>query len=104
VQIHASAGATPEFTWTPACKLLILGVELSSNGHDLWFVAADGTSDGRGITPPVRYGSVPVGTHLLAPPAPPPLQLGVSVNALGFRLGGSTGVDTVLAGALVFTP
>jgi hypothetical protein len=104
VQIHASAGSTPDFTWTPSCRLFMVGVELSSSGHDLWFVAADNTSGGGGLTPPIRYGSVPPGAHLVETPAPPALQPGVPINALAFRLGGSTGHDTVLAGVLVVTP
>jgi hypothetical protein len=82
----------------------MVGVELSSSGHDLWFVAADAVSGTAGLTSPIRYGTVPVGAHTVETPDPPALQAGVSVNVLGFRLGGATGRDTVLAGVLVFTP
>ena len=104
VQIHMTAGPTPDLSWTPNCRLLMVGVELSSSGHDLWFVAADAVSGTAGLTSPIRYGTVPVGAHSVETPNPPALQPGVSVNVLGFRLGGATGRDTLLAGLLVFTP
>lgn len=105
VTLHVTSGLTPDISWTPACKLFLVGVEQVSDGHDLWFVSADSISGGAGILPPVRYGSTPVGAHQFENFTP--LTRGVAVRALAFRPGGPAGTDTVnvvLAGTVQFTP
>jgi hypothetical protein len=105
VALHVTAGQTPDISWTPACKLFLVGVEQVSDGHDLWFISADSISGGAGIVPPVRYGSTPAGTHQFENFTP--LTIGVAVRALAFRPGGPAGTDTanvVLAGVTEFTP
>jgi hypothetical protein len=105
VEMHVSAGLTPQISWTPRCKLFAVGVEQASDGHDLWFIEADSVAGSGGISSPVTFGSVPAGTHLFDGPSP--LQAGVLARAVALVPGGPTRTDTtqvVLAGFVEFTP
>jgi hypothetical protein len=58
VTVTVGSGTTPEFTWTPACRVEFLTVENVSDGTIMWVVLADPFTE-RAIVPPVRYGVVP---------------------------------------------
>jgi hypothetical protein len=104
VKLHVTAGLTPDISWTPDCKLFMVGVELASTGDDRWFVASTDISTAGGLSSPIHYGVLPPGAVLVDGPVP--LQQGVANNALAFRLP-AVNPDTanpILAGVLVFTP
>jgi hypothetical protein len=58
VTVTGTPGSSPEFTWSPACRVEVLGVEKLSDGTTTWFVLADPFT-GRAIVQPARYGVVP---------------------------------------------
>jgi hypothetical protein len=61
VFVTVSAGTTPKFTWTPACR--VIGLLVEHEASDRWFLEATGA----GIAPGVTYGSVPAGASEDAP-------------------------------------
>jgi hypothetical protein len=79
--LHISAGTTPTFTWTPACRLGSLGVIRVSDQTVVWYVRADGPA----LRPPVQYGVTPRGLEVLAGPAPlvPGAEYRVSIAVAG---------------------
>jgi hypothetical protein len=89
VTITVSAGLTPTFNWTPACRVEALTVRHAANGATMWSLFA--TLDNRGIPPGVRYATVPVGAFELGADAPPPLEAGatyvVTLTVFGFPTG-----------------
>ncbi len=99
VSIQVSAGIQPTFSWTPACRLFVLGVESASSGSDQWVIISAGANR---ITPGVRYGTVPAGAAQLEAPAP--LARGQSYDVFLGRYTGPDPDDGVLIGVKAFTP
>ncbi|MEX2110139.1 MAG: hypothetical protein WD802_06030 [Gemmatimonadaceae bacterium] len=64
VSVTVSAGTTPTFTWTPACR--VIGLLVEEGASDRWLLEATGA----GIAPGVTYGSVPAGASEDAPAIP----------------------------------
>jgi len=93
VAITVSAGTTPRFTWTPACRVLGLLVEQGSS--DRWFVEATGAGIGSGVT----YGVEPPGGSEDGPAIP--LVSGTTYDVILFR---GTSEDATIAGMREFTP
>lgn len=56
--ITASSGTTPQFSWSPSCKIQALSV-VSGSACDSRFECWAIESVDNGISPPVRYGTVP---------------------------------------------
>ena len=77
VTVSVSSGTTPTFTWTPACRVLMLLVEQEAT--DQWLLEATGD----GIAPGVRYGTVPPGATARDPAIP--LQAGTTYEVILFR-------------------
>jgi hypothetical protein len=87
VTVSVSAGTTPTFTWTPACRVIGLLVELEAS--DQWFI--EGT--GGGIASGVQYGIVPPGATSSEPARP--LVSGTTYEVILFR--GTSETATIAA-------
>ena len=74
VKLHVTAGLTPDISWTPDCKLFMVGVELASTGDDRWFVASTDISTAGGLSSPIHYGVLPPGAVLVDGPVPLPAR------------------------------
>ena len=99
VTITVSAGTTPDFAWTPRCRLFFLIVEPSASGQDLWSIITEGANN---ISPSVRYGTVPTGAQELDPPAP--LVAGTAYKVAVAQYTGPGPQDGVNIGTQTFTP
>jgi hypothetical protein len=66
VTITASAGLTPTFTWTPACRVSEFEVMDRRTGQVVWSVRSWWT----GIAPGLRYGAAPSGSEVRVAPTP----------------------------------
>ena len=76
VAVTVSAGLTPTFDWSPACRVTLLQVRREADDAPVWSLFAD-PLDERAIAPGVRYGEAPPG--IFVPPQPaPPLESGTS--------------------------
>ncbi len=93
VAVTVSAGTTPRFTWTPACR--VLGLLVEEDASDMWFL--DGT--GAGIASGVTYGSVPSGASQESPALP--LLTGTTYEVILFR---GTPDNATIAAMEEFTP
>jgi hypothetical protein len=93
VTVSVSAGTTPTFTWTPACRVIGLLVELEAS--DQWFL--EGSGDG--IAPGVQYGIVPPGATASEPARP--LVSGTTYEVILFR---GTPETATIAAIKEFTP
>jgi len=102
VTLHVTAGTAPDISWTPDCKLFLVGVEDADSGHDHWFIMSGDITAGGGLSSPVHYGVLPPGAVLFD--GPEPLQQGVQSRALAFRLANGDTANPILAGQLAFTP
>jgi hypothetical protein len=98
VTLAVTDGTSPEFSWTPECRLLFVLVEAMS-GEDQWAVITPGAN---GIAPPVRYGVVPDGAVEASGPAA--LDVGTSYRLVVARWIGPDPTDEVLIAARFFTP
>ena len=98
VTIQVSAGTSPSFSWTPACRLFLVNVELGAT--DQWSIISDSTN---AIAPPVRYGVVPVaaeqGTSETTPLVP-----GQTYDVNLFYWSGPGAQDGTVIGSKEFTP
>lgn len=93
VTVSVSAGTTPTFTWTPACRVIGLLVEFGASDH--WFL--EGT--GGGFAPGVQYGIVPPGASSAEPATP--LVSGTTYEVILFR---GTPETATIAAIKEFTP
>lgn len=98
VNVSVTGGTTPTFSWTPACRVFFLNVELPG-GADQWNVISDSAN---AIAPPVTYGTVPLGA--VGTPGATPLSVGTSYTVYLFRWTGPGAQDGVLVGSKSFTP
>jgi hypothetical protein len=98
VTIAVSSGLTPSFSWTPACRLFFVNVELG--GSDQWSIISDGTN---AIAPPVQYGVVPAGADQSSP-AVTPLQAGQTYDVNLFYWTGPGAQDGTFIGSQDFVP
>jgi hypothetical protein len=98
VTIAVSPGASPSFTWTPACRLFFVNVELGAT--DQWSVISDSTN---AIAPPVQYGVVPAGAQQSSSEVAP-LQAGQSYDVNLFYWTGPGAQDGTFSGSQDFTP
>ena len=97
VDVTVSSGTTPTISWTPNCRLWLVGVE--ADDGDVWVIASPGRN---GISPGVRYGVVPRGAMSDGPAVP--LIAGQTYNVFVGRHTGPDDDDGVLAGVRTFTP
>jgi hypothetical protein len=74
VTVQVSAGRTPTFTWTPACRLGLVQVEVGGIREQDRVVVWDIDDTANLISPPLTYGHVPRGAHEVL--APQPLERG----------------------------
>jgi hypothetical protein len=95
VTISVSAGTTPTFTWSPACRVTALLVEVEAGG-DVWYIEATGA---QGIASGVVYGTEPAGAEEDQPAIP--LVAGETYDVLVAR-GDLANLE--LAGMATFTP
>ena len=93
VTVSVSSGTTPTFTWTPACRVIGLLVELGAS--DQWFLEATGD----GIAPGVQYGIVPPGATADGPATP--LVSGTTYEVILFR---GAPENAAIAAIKEFTP
>lgn len=98
VDIHVSGGTTPTITWTPACRVFVLGVE-EEGGRDVWLIVSEG---GNRIASGVRYGTVPAGAT--SDESAIALVAGRTYTIFAARHTGPASDDGVLAGTRDFTP
>jgi hypothetical protein len=98
VTITVSSGASPSFSWTPACRLFFVNVELGAT--DQWSIISDSTN---AIAPPVRYGVVPAGAEQSSAEITP-LQAGQTYDVNLFYWSGPGAQDGTLIGSRDFTP
>jgi hypothetical protein len=98
VTIAVSSGLTPSFSWTPACRLFFVNVELGAT--DQWSIISDGTN---AISPPVLYGVVPAGAHQSSSEVTP-LIAGQTYDVNLFYWTGPGAQDGTFIGSLEFTP
>jgi len=98
VAISATGGTTPTITWSPACRLWVLGVE-EQDGGDVWVITSSG---GNRIASGVRYGTLPSGAAALQPATP--LVVGRTYSIFLARHTGPASDDGVLVGTADFTP
>lgn len=99
VTIAVSAGTTPTFTWTPACRAFMVLVELGAS--DQWGVMSEGTN---AIAPGVVYGVVPAGAQQFTTGAAPALVAGQTYDVTVAYWTGPGGDDGALAGNQSFVP
>jgi hypothetical protein len=98
VTIAVSSGTLPSFSWTPACRLFFVNVELGAT--DQWSIISDSTD---AIAPPVRYGVVPAGAEQSSDGVTP-LQPGQTYDVNLFYWSGPGAQDGTLIGSEEFTP
>jgi hypothetical protein len=93
VTVSVSGSTTPTFTWTPACRVIGLLVELEA--ADQWFLEATGD----GFASGVHYGTVPAGAT--AQESAKPLVSGTTYEVILFR---GTSESGAIAAIKEFTP
>jgi hypothetical protein len=99
VALEVTPGTTPTFSWTPACRLSFLVVEVDGSDTALWSIISRGEN---ALAPPVAYGDPPAGVETLVPPAP--LTSGTGYNVAVARWVGPEGDDGERIGAETFEP
>jgi len=99
VTVTVGAGTSPQFSWSPACRLFFVIVEPAASGQDLWSVITEGTN---AISSPVLYGTVPPGAQELDPPTP--LVAGTAYKVAVARYTGPGPQDGAIIGMQTFTP
>ena len=98
VTIAVSSGTSPSFSWTPACRLFFVNVELGAS--DQWSIISDSTD---AIAPPVQYGVVPAGAQQSSSEVTP-LVSGQTYDVNLFYWTGPGAQDGTLIGSRDFTP
>jgi len=98
VTIAVSSGTSPSFSWTPACRLFFVNVELGPT--DQWSIISDSTN---AIAPPVQYGVVPAGA-LQSSSGATSLQAGRTYDVNLFYWSGPGAQDGTFIGSRDFTP
>jgi hypothetical protein len=98
VTIAVSSGTSPSFSWTPACRLFFVNVELGAT--DQWSIISDSTD---AIAPPVLYGVVPTGAEQSSSDVTP-LQAGQTYDVNLFYWAGPGAQDGTFIGSREFTP
>ena len=98
VTIAVSSGTSPTFSWTPACRLFFVNVELGAT--DQWSIISDSTN---AIAPPVQYGVVPAGAQQSTSEVTP-LVPGQTYEVNLFYWTGPGAQDGTFIGSLDFTP
>jgi probable HAF family extracellular repeat protein len=102
VALTVSAGTTPTFSWTPACRVNYLNIDTADGAQEIWSIGSD---DGElasynTIAPGVRFGVVPPRATQIDPLVP--LVPGTAYKVfVAFRL--ADGGDE-FAGEATFTP
>ena len=97
VTISVSAGTSPTFSWSPACRLFFVNVE--SDASDQWGIISDSAN---AIAPPVQYGVVPAGAEQLSELTP--LVSGQTYDVNLFYWTGPDAQDGTFIGSQEFTP
>jgi hypothetical protein len=85
LDVRVSAGLTPTFDWTPACRVDMIEVRSAGN-VPMWTVMA-GLAPGGAIGPGVRYGSVPAGTLEIEPASALEATYVLTLRVFGFPTG-----------------
>jgi hypothetical protein len=98
VTIAVSSGTSPSFSWTPACRLFFVNVELGAS--DQWSIISDSTD---AIAPPVQYGVVPAGAQQSSSEVTP-LVSGQTYDVNLFYWTGPGAQDGTFIGSQEFTP
>jgi hypothetical protein len=96
VSVSATAGTTPDFAWSPTCRLALLIVR-DTLGNEQWHIVAPGNL----ISPPVRYGITPPSAVLFTPPQPLTSGGTYTVALWGANPNGPAGIPR---GSTTFTP
>lgn len=91
-----SAGTTPTFTWSPACKITRLLVLKEDGGAEAWLVEAGENAIASGV----KYGVVPAGATQGAPPTA--LVAGQVYDLVLLRTTAAGSLE--VAGGTAFTP
>ena len=86
VSVTVTAGLTPSFNWSPACKVAVLLIE--EDASDMWGISSDeatwaNPAAANVIGPPIAYGSSHSGTT--ASQAPLPLVSGHTYEVVLWR-------------------
>ncbi|MEO7502330.1 MAG: hypothetical protein ABIW94_06805, partial [Gemmatimonadaceae bacterium] len=68
VSISVTAGTSPRFSWTPACKVYYLHVGGEGTGEQMWSIA--NFNEQNTISPGVKFGVVPDDTRGIDGPLP----------------------------------
>jgi hypothetical protein len=93
--VTVSPGTTPEFDWSPRCRVGSILVEPVPRGiGDRWSIRADTNA----IAPPLRYGVAPVGVVIHGPY---PLETGIQYRLVIATRGDVTGEAFAIR---LFTP
>jgi hypothetical protein len=100
VNLSVGSGTTPQFRWTPTCRLFLVLVEDPATGDDQWAVDSDSSN---AIDSPVTYGTIPKGATKQSQ-APVALQAGHTYQVYVFRFTGPGHEDGVLIAQQPFTP
>jgi hypothetical protein len=98
VTIAVSSGTSPSFSWTPACRLFFVNVELGAS--DQWSIISDSAN---AIAPPVRYGVVPAGAEQSTSDVTP-LEAGQTYDVNLLYWTGPDAQDGTFIGSQEFTP
>ena len=98
VTIAVSSGTSPSISWTPACRLFFVNVELGA--ADQWSIISDSAN---AIAPPVRYGVVPAGAEQSTAEVTP-LEAGQTYDVNLFFWTGPDAQDGTFIGTQEFTP
>ena len=97
VAISVSTGTTPTISWTPACKVYYLDIEVADTFEEIWAVA--NFDEKNTISPGVKFGVTPSDTRLIEGPVT--LRAGTAYSV--FVAFYHNGVETD-GGRLRFTP
>jgi hypothetical protein len=92
VAVAATASATPEITWDPACGVVRVRVSVAvTDGATLWSIGSNASD----VYPPIRYGVVPAGAVevVAAEPLPPGTRPHVTLYDLNRNVAGQTQVQ-----------
>jgi hypothetical protein len=98
VTIAVSSGTSPSFSWTPACRLFLVNVELGAG--DQWGIISDSAN---AIAPPVQYGVVPAGAEQSTSEVTP-LVPGQTYDVNLLYWSGPDAQDGTFIGSREFTP
>lgn len=68
VSVSVSAGTTPTFSWTPACKVAYLDVGVVATNEEIWAMGSGDETNT--IASGAKFGVIPPGTRLIEGPVP----------------------------------